>query len=381
MRRGRRITPLAIRGRSTGICAEVELADLSRVVETALATKPCCFEPLGKPSCTVLNSRLMPASSLAASAACKTACKPPMSFGKSLSRAHLRRPCAFLTGKERDSESYNYYFGARYYFHGAARWLSVDPVAGHIDNPQRLNRYAYVLGDPLNRLDPDGADPVIIGYEENCVKTGTGGFVDGKWVVVNTTHCFKNPIYGIGLMEGAISHPSFINGMQAAAEAARKAALAQERGPKWANTLGPALENMWQKLVFNNKCNQFFGGAEGMAKIEGFLSKGFLRPDWSSGMPAAQGGFFAGTPGSGTGVIYLNAANGAPFIEGAGRYADAFNSKYGLHLGDADARVWILLHELAHAFVEGFKSGDNPATPEGKANQDANNAIIRENCF
>jgi RHS repeat-associated protein len=34
------------------------------------------------------------------------------------------------TGKERDSEFGNDYFGARYYWNGAGRWLSVDPVAG-----------------------------------------------------------------------------------------------------------------------------------------------------------------------------------------------------------------------------------------------------------
>ena len=81
-----------------------------------------------------------------------------MPFRKARSGGRLRKPCAFLTGKERDNESNNDYFGARYYFAGNARWLSVDPVAGDIENPQRLNRYAYVMDDPINYFDPDGGD-------------------------------------------------------------------------------------------------------------------------------------------------------------------------------------------------------------------------------
>jgi RHS repeat-associated protein len=36
------------------------------------------------------------------------------------------------------------------------RWLSPDPVAGSIFNPQSLNRYAYVLNNPTNFIDPLG---------------------------------------------------------------------------------------------------------------------------------------------------------------------------------------------------------------------------------
>jgi len=36
------------------------------------------------------------------------------------------------------------------------RWLSPDPVAGDILDPQSLNRYAYVLNNPVNFVDPLG---------------------------------------------------------------------------------------------------------------------------------------------------------------------------------------------------------------------------------
>ncbi len=64
------------------------------------------------------------------------------------------------TGKERDSESGLDYFGARYYGSAHGRWMSVDAVLGDVHNPQRHNRYAYCLGEPINHLDPDGADPL-----------------------------------------------------------------------------------------------------------------------------------------------------------------------------------------------------------------------------
>jgi RHS repeat-associated protein len=67
------------------------------------------------------------------------------------------------TGKERDSESGNDYFGARYYASAMGRWLSPDWSAKYapvpyakLDDPQTLNLYSYVRNNPLTRNDPDG---------------------------------------------------------------------------------------------------------------------------------------------------------------------------------------------------------------------------------
>lgn len=67
------------------------------------------------------------------------------------------------TGKERDTESGNDYFGARYYASSLGRWLSPDwsaqeePVPyAKLDDPQSLNLYAYVRNNPLTRVDADG---------------------------------------------------------------------------------------------------------------------------------------------------------------------------------------------------------------------------------
>jgi RHS repeat-associated protein len=77
------------------------------------------------------------------------------------------------TGHLRDAESGNHYAGARYYSNIRGRWLSVDPVLGDRD-PQDLNRYAYVRNDPVNRLDPDGRQWVLVGCRPKVVVTAEG---------------------------------------------------------------------------------------------------------------------------------------------------------------------------------------------------------------
>jgi RHS repeat-associated protein len=69
----------------------------------------------------------------------------------------------YFTGKERDSESGNDYFGARYYASSMGRWLSPDWAAmatpvpyAKLSDPQTLNLYAYVGNNPLTRFDADG---------------------------------------------------------------------------------------------------------------------------------------------------------------------------------------------------------------------------------
>ena len=64
-----------------------------------------------------------------------------------------------FTGHLRDTESGNEYAGARYYSNVRGRWLSVDPVIGSLGNPQRLNRFAYVMNDPVTFLDRHGRQP------------------------------------------------------------------------------------------------------------------------------------------------------------------------------------------------------------------------------
>ena len=67
-----------------------------------------------------------------------------------------------FTGKERDTESGNDYFGARYYASTTGRWLSPDLInvtEERMLNPANtLNKYAYGANNPLKYIDPDGQD-------------------------------------------------------------------------------------------------------------------------------------------------------------------------------------------------------------------------------
>jgi RHS repeat-associated protein len=80
-----------------------------------------------------------------------------------------------FTGKERDTESGNDYFGARYYASSMGRFMSpdwsakVEPVPySKLDDPQSLNLYAYVRNNPLGGVDADGHAPMSWGGFESC---------------------------------------------------------------------------------------------------------------------------------------------------------------------------------------------------------------------
>ena len=77
--------------------------------------------------------------------------------------AVLNRIGSCSTGKERDTESGNDYFGARYYSSAMGRFMSPDWAAkaepvpyAVLGDPQSLNLYAYVRNNPLSRADADG---------------------------------------------------------------------------------------------------------------------------------------------------------------------------------------------------------------------------------
>jgi RHS repeat-associated protein len=68
-----------------------------------------------------------------------------------------------FTGKERDGETGNDYFGARYFSGAQERWTTSDwsaepePVPyASLSNPQTLNLYEYLHNNPLGGVDPDG---------------------------------------------------------------------------------------------------------------------------------------------------------------------------------------------------------------------------------
>lgn len=58
-----------------------------------------------------------------------------------------------FNGKELDSETGMYYYGARYYDPSLSIWMSVDPLAEQFPN---FSPYNYTMNNPINMIDPDG---------------------------------------------------------------------------------------------------------------------------------------------------------------------------------------------------------------------------------
>jgi RHS repeat-associated protein len=84
-----------------------------------------------------------------------------------------------FTGKERDSESGLDYFGARHYGSSLGRFMQVDPKQFSLRtlvNPQKWNKYVYVLNNPLALIDPNGMEEVTIQVNAFIQKNSVGGF-------------------------------------------------------------------------------------------------------------------------------------------------------------------------------------------------------------
>lgn len=85
-----------------------------------------------------------------------------------------------FTGKERDTESGNDYFSARYYSSSMGRFMSPDPIIQNelrMINPQRWNKYAYVINNPLILTDPTGMDAAYVNFSGMAGGFGHSGIL------------------------------------------------------------------------------------------------------------------------------------------------------------------------------------------------------------
>lgn len=116
-----------------------------------------------------------------------------------------------FTGKERDSESGNDYFAARYYASSMGRFLSPDPAGpwvADVSDPQSWNMYSYARNNPLINVDLFGYDCVYLndagtGIDKNGIDTnsnsGECGHHGGYWVdgtfTSGTVYSNNNDVY------------------------------------------------------------------------------------------------------------------------------------------------------------------------------------------
>ena len=86
-----------------------------------------------------------------------------------------------FTGKERDSESGNDYFGASYYTNILGRFMGPDPLnrisltgsafTAYLANPQHWDRYVYALDNPTTFTDPTGLNACGSQVDDGCQVT------------------------------------------------------------------------------------------------------------------------------------------------------------------------------------------------------------------
>jgi len=86
-------------------------------------------------------------------------------------------PTYLFNGKELDTETGLYYYGARYYDPRVQMWASPDPILAQymrgspnagVLNPAHLGLYTYARNNPVTFRDPDGKDATITFGEVGC---------------------------------------------------------------------------------------------------------------------------------------------------------------------------------------------------------------------
>ena len=93
-----------------------------------------------------------------------------------------------FTGAEMEDEVGLVHLGARMYDAKLGRFLTPDSIIPDVENGQSLNRYSYVLNNPLSWVDPSGHDgqspapaETAFGSAESGFETPTYGSVSDWW--------------------------------------------------------------------------------------------------------------------------------------------------------------------------------------------------------
>jgi RHS repeat-associated protein len=95
-----------------------------------------------------------------------------------------------FTGQKLDESTELMYYGARYYDPALGRFVQADTIVPEPGNPQALNRYSYVLNNPLRYIDPTGHGHYVFLEEDLEVRITDDGTVQ----IVRGGSIFVNPV-------------------------------------------------------------------------------------------------------------------------------------------------------------------------------------------
>jgi RHS repeat-associated protein len=96
-------------------------------------------------------------------------------FGKPYAVSGTLAESFKFTGEKHDGPTGLVYLRARQYDPEIGRFVSLDPVLGSLSAPQSLNRYAYVVNNPLRYTDPTGEIAPLIALAIVLLVVGTAG--------------------------------------------------------------------------------------------------------------------------------------------------------------------------------------------------------------
>jgi RHS repeat-associated protein len=275
---------------------------------------------------------------------------------------------------EHDSETSNEYAMARYLVSRLGRFSSPDLHSGRRANPQSLNRYAYVLDDPINLLDPLGLDA-----EGSCWwgssedgSTANGGAGSGDCVVGGGAWCDKLgcmwSVGGLGIQTGNLQ--DYINsdngsdiddiddslsdldsgnvGFGIISVGTGASPLNTAPPNPWDPVPGdyilPASQDIFHQSQFCNPCGGWFHGASSMVNTMVAVESGM------AGIAAAAPAVVTGLV-TGAGWIYAASGTGMGGVVVIGtnpEYLDAAES-FGAWAIDVGTNTWSFLEDIGQA--------------------------------
>jgi RHS repeat-associated protein len=277
-----------------------------------------------------------------------------------------------FTGMERDGESGLDHTLYRQFTSTYGRWLSPDPECFGCTNPQKLNRYAYVLNNPVTLTDPLGLDPQD-DPTFNLPPVTVSAPYPGDGATVGPGLDFGEMLFwGFGGGAGGHFAPLVDSGPDMGDGGGTHGLLQvtglQKSGPKY-NRVASRLDDIVSGI--DPDCLKFLqsGGNNLGSFVSDLLSNNLLAVANFDTAIAAFTGTKGTTVAPGDAAIVVN--NNSAFFS-----SDFTTDQGNLTGGTPGAQAFILLHELGHALsATGFK----PDLKDKNAGE-ANDKLIEKNC-
>ncbi|MFA4889909.1 MAG: RHS repeat-associated core domain-containing protein, partial [Candidatus Omnitrophota bacterium] len=234
-----------------------------------------------------------------------------------------------FTGKELDSSTGLYFYGARYYDPQLGRFISADTIVQSPYDPQSLNRYSYCRNNPINYVDPTG----------------------NWWFIPFIIAAIKGAIVGavIGAAVAAVTGQNILQGMLTGAISG---AIFGGVGSLGLKGLAQTAAHMVAGAASGAATGAVTGGDIGMNALIGGLSAGVSQ--WMG----SNVSFLAPVAGRGVGVYINNVIRRAfigSVIGGATSAAMGGSFGYGAAQGAKTSAIAYTANEAMHAAEEGVK--------------------------